>query len=221
MKDWAIRNFGTNDKLILQLGILAVLALFAPGPRRRPPPPAHGGGGGPGLRGGRGRRRPPAAPTPRASPTPSPPSWGDRRRGAPVSSSSAASWRRSRTRRKPPEAPGAAPARAPQGWDRRGFVIAATATAAASAGAGVLGRVLNGSSGQEAVASCNEHRPAAARLTRPRGAPGAHRSGWRTSARSSRPTATSPGGHRPGGPQGGRHGLAVAHPRRGRHQEKT
>ncbi|MFJ6985752.1 MULTISPECIES: molybdopterin-dependent oxidoreductase [unclassified Streptomyces] len=29
VKDWAIRNFGTNDKLVLQLGILAVLVLFA------------------------------------------------------------------------------------------------------------------------------------------------------------------------------------------------
>ncbi|MEX1658371.1 molybdopterin-dependent oxidoreductase [Streptomyces pseudovenezuelae] len=29
VKDWAIRHFGTDDKLVLQLGILAVLALFA------------------------------------------------------------------------------------------------------------------------------------------------------------------------------------------------
>ncbi|MGW7613146.1 molybdopterin-dependent oxidoreductase [Streptomyces sp. NPDC054766] len=29
VKDWAIRHFGTNDKLVLQLGILGVLALFA------------------------------------------------------------------------------------------------------------------------------------------------------------------------------------------------
>lgn len=29
LKDWAIRQFGTHDKLVLQLGILAVLALFA------------------------------------------------------------------------------------------------------------------------------------------------------------------------------------------------
>lgn len=29
VKDWAIRHFGTDDKLFLQLGILAVLALFA------------------------------------------------------------------------------------------------------------------------------------------------------------------------------------------------
>ncbi|WP_328557449.1 molybdopterin-dependent oxidoreductase [Streptomyces sp. NBC_00358] len=29
LKDWAIRHFGTHDKLVLQLGILVVLALFA------------------------------------------------------------------------------------------------------------------------------------------------------------------------------------------------
>ncbi|MET9191622.1 molybdopterin-binding oxidoreductase, partial [Streptomyces tendae] len=29
VKDWAIRTFGANDKLVLQLGILAVLTLFA------------------------------------------------------------------------------------------------------------------------------------------------------------------------------------------------
>ncbi|MEW1718935.1 sulfite oxidase [Streptomyces sp. NPDC093109] len=29
LKDFAVRNFGTNDKLVLQLGILALLALFA------------------------------------------------------------------------------------------------------------------------------------------------------------------------------------------------
>jgi hypothetical protein len=29
VKDWAIRTFGADDKLVLQLGILAVLALFA------------------------------------------------------------------------------------------------------------------------------------------------------------------------------------------------
>ncbi|NEC65305.1 molybdopterin-dependent oxidoreductase [Streptomyces sp. SID9727] len=29
LKDFAVRNFGTNDKLVLELGILAILALFA------------------------------------------------------------------------------------------------------------------------------------------------------------------------------------------------
>ncbi|MBO1332592.1 sulfite oxidase [Streptomyces sp. VRA16 Mangrove soil] len=39
------------------------------------------------------------------------------------------------------------------GWDRRGFILAATAAAAASTGAGLAGRALNGSQGQNAVAS--------------------------------------------------------------------
>ncbi|MGW6347623.1 molybdopterin-binding oxidoreductase, partial [Streptomyces sp. NPDC055080] len=29
LKDFAVRNFGTNDKLVLQLGILVLLAVFA------------------------------------------------------------------------------------------------------------------------------------------------------------------------------------------------
>ncbi|NEE58403.1 molybdopterin-binding oxidoreductase, partial [Streptomyces sp. SID8455] len=39
------------------------------------------------------------------------------------------------------------------GWDRRGFLIAATAAAAASTVAGAVGRTLNGRSSQNAVAS--------------------------------------------------------------------
>ncbi|MDH6214866.1 hypothetical protein M2283_002149 [Streptomyces pseudovenezuelae] len=46
VQDWAIRHFGTDDKPFLQLGILAVLALFARAlgivalrSRRRAPPP--------------------------------------------------------------------------------------------------------------------------------------------------------------------------------------
>lgn len=39
------------------------------------------------------------------------------------------------------------------GWDRRGFVITAVAAAAASTGAGTLGRHLNGSTARDAVAS--------------------------------------------------------------------
>src|ERR1700709_1595497 len=31
LKDFAVRHFGTNDKLVLQLGILALLAVFAMG----------------------------------------------------------------------------------------------------------------------------------------------------------------------------------------------
>uniref|UniRef100_UPI0034DF5519 sulfite oxidase n=1 Tax=Streptomyces flavofungini TaxID=68200 RepID=UPI0034DF5519 len=77
-----------------------------------------------------------------------------------------------------PESPDAAPVAEPAGatdagWDRRGFVIAATAAAVASAGAGVLGRSLNGASGKDAVASRARIRlpaPASAAAPVPRGA---------------------------------------------------
>ncbi|NEE38676.1 molybdopterin-binding oxidoreductase, partial [Streptomyces sp. SID7982] len=39
------------------------------------------------------------------------------------------------------------------GWDRRGFLIAATAAAAASTAAGAVGRALNSRSAQDAIAS--------------------------------------------------------------------
>ncbi|CAM5702578.1 hypothetical protein SALBM135S_04262 [Streptomyces alboniger] len=48
---------------------------------------------------------------------------------------------------------GVAAGTAPADWDRRGFVIAATAAAAASAGAGLLGRSLGAAGGRDAVAS--------------------------------------------------------------------
>jgi DMSO/TMAO reductase YedYZ molybdopterin-dependent catalytic subunit len=41
----------------------------------------------------------------------------------------------------------------PEGWDRRGFVLAAASAAAASAVVGAAGRSLNGSHGQDAIAS--------------------------------------------------------------------
>ncbi|WP_250291879.1 molybdopterin-dependent oxidoreductase, partial [Frankia sp. CiP1_Cm_nod1] len=58
--------------------------------------------------------------------------------------------------------PTATPARPAAAFDRRGFVLAATAAAAASAGAGALGLSLNASSGTRAVASRT-----AVRLPRP------------------------------------------------------
>ncbi|AYG78223.1 Sulfoxide reductase catalytic subunit YedY [Streptomyces hundungensis] len=172
VKDWAIRHFGTNDKLILQLGILAVLAVLAMllgvialryrrigaagvllfgivGALAATSRPDSNGAGDAlpsvvgavvaagllywligRLRTHRSGQGPVAAPTagePRAAST------GD-------SANAEASGS--------PAAPMAA-----DGWDRRGFVVAATVAAAASTGAGWLGRSLNGSSGQSAVAS--------------------------------------------------------------------
>ncbi|MFF7561229.1 molybdopterin-dependent oxidoreductase [Streptomyces pseudovenezuelae] len=60
-----------------------------------------------------------------------------------------------------------------RGWDRRGFVLAAGATAAVSAGAGLLGRALRGADGRDAVASREAAvlpRPASPAPPVPRGA---------------------------------------------------
>ncbi|MET8682667.1 sulfite oxidase [Streptomyces sp. NPDC004732] len=173
VKDWAIRHFGTNDKLVLQLGILAVLtvlalALGAVAARwrvigslgvlafgvvgalaatSRPDstsvsdalPSVVGAVIGAGLlywlvgRLGTFRKAAdePGAPTEAADDD----SVAD---GAPVGGAS------------PVGSEGGAEG---SGWDRRGFILAATAAAAASTGAGLAGRALNGSQGQNAVAS--------------------------------------------------------------------
>ncbi|MGW0906228.1 sulfite oxidase [Streptomyces sp. NPDC002853] len=182
VKDWAIQQFGTNDKLVLQSGILAVLALLAvvlgllslrhrllgavgvllfgvigaTAATGRPDstgftdalPSMAGAVVGAALLywlAGRLALHPagrvseptsvPDEPTPAPDePTPAP----DERTSAPDE-----------------------PTPAPDGvdrpeWDRRGFIIAAGAAAAASAGAGVLGRSLNAAGGQDAVASRNQ-----------------------------------------------------------------
>ncbi|GGY16563.1 molybdopterin-dependent oxidoreductase [Streptomyces xanthochromogenes] len=163
VKDWAIRHFGTNDKLVLQLGILAVLALLALvlgvlalrlrrtgaagvllfgvvgalAATGRPDstsladalPSVAGAVAGAGLLYfliGRLTLRGGTSTDPGANGV----------EGSPGEEGSAAEV-----------------ADGSLGWDRRGFVIAAGAAAAASSGAGLLGRSLNDSRGQGAVAS--------------------------------------------------------------------
>ncbi|MEC4018727.1 molybdopterin-dependent oxidoreductase [Streptomyces sp. H27-D2] len=204
LKDYAVRTFGNNDKLVLQLGILAVLALFAmfigvlaalaPRFRRtcsagvllfglvgalaaasRPDsggadwvPSAVGAVGAAGvlyLLAGRlawsAQAEAPEADEARA-PGPNPdPSTGPTPSTAPAPSTEPAAGRplAADSEHSPgapfmrPDGEPAAPRPAAGAFDRRGFVIAATAAAAASAGAGVLGRRLNASSGAEAAAS--------------------------------------------------------------------
>ncbi|MEU8967581.1 molybdopterin-binding oxidoreductase, partial [Streptomyces sp. NPDC048491] len=154
VKDWAIRHFGTNDKLVLQLGILVVLALFAVllgiiALRYR-----RTGAAGVLLFGVVGA----LAATSRPDST----GVGDALPsvvGA-VVAAGLLYWLIGRLRthgsgQHPTVGPTAdEPAAASaERWDRRGFVVAATAAAAASTGAGWLGLALNGSSGQNAVAS--------------------------------------------------------------------
>ncbi|MFD7541723.1 molybdopterin-dependent oxidoreductase [Streptomyces sp. NPDC059819] len=156
VKDWAIRHFGTNDKLVLQLGILAVLALLAlmlgmVALRFR-----RAGAAGVLVFGVVGA----LAATGRAdstSATDALPSVA----GALVAAGLlyVLIGRLTVGSDHPSAVPSTEdPADAgstveERDWDRRGFVIAATAAAAASAGAGLLGRSLNGSRGQGAVTS--------------------------------------------------------------------
>ncbi|MBT2526842.1 molybdopterin-dependent oxidoreductase [Streptomyces sp. ISL-99] len=143
VKDWAIRNFGESDKLVLQLGILATLAalglvlgLVALRYRRI------GAAGvlGFGVVGAAAAISRPDS-TGVADGMPS-------LVGAVVGAVLLyVLIGRLTARRHAPEQG------RESGWDRRGFLIAATAAAAASTGAGALGRTLNGRRGQSAVAS--------------------------------------------------------------------
>ncbi|MFD5002583.1 sulfite oxidase [Streptomyces mutabilis] len=150
VKDWAIRTFGTDDKLILQLGILTVLALFALVLGALALRHRRTGAAGVLVFGAVGA----AAATGRPDSTSAAdalPSVVGAVIGAGLLYVLAGRLRA--PRRGVPEGEGEGAGGTDEGWDRRGFVKVATAAAAASAGAGVLGRALNGSSGQDAVAS--------------------------------------------------------------------
>jgi DMSO/TMAO reductase YedYZ molybdopterin-dependent catalytic subunit len=166
VKDWAIRTFGTNDKLVLQLGILAVLTLFAVALGVLARWHRRAGAAGVLVFGAVGAAAATGRPDSQGL-TDALPSVLGAVAGALLLYFLAG--RLPAPHRTPPVAPGPAPGRAPgrapdavpdkapdgtgSAWDRRGFVIAATAAAAASAGAGVLGRVLNGAGGRDAIAS--------------------------------------------------------------------
>ncbi|RPK89238.1 molybdopterin-dependent oxidoreductase [Streptomyces sp. ADI98-10] len=144
VKDWAIRNFGEDDKLVLQAGILLTLALFALAV---------------GLLALRHRRTGAAAVllfgvvgTAAAVSRPDSTGLVD---GLPSLLGAVVGavllyvlvGRLTAPHRIAGEQEHEA------GWDRRGFLIAATAAAAASTAAGAVGRALNGRSAQDAVAS--------------------------------------------------------------------
>ncbi|MFI7387199.1 sulfite oxidase [Streptomyces sp. NPDC049813] len=164
VKDWAIQKFGTDDKLVLQLGILAVLTVLALvvgalATRWR-------------LLGSLGVLAFGVIGAAAATSRPDSSSVSDALPsvvGALVGAcllywliGKLGRSGRAATPAAPVTGPGAtadddgdpAPAH-PQdeGWDRRGFILTATAAAAASTGAGLAGRALNGSQGQNAVAS--------------------------------------------------------------------
>ncbi|MEU7283275.1 molybdopterin-dependent oxidoreductase [Streptomyces sp. NPDC045431] len=152
VKDWAIRTFGESDKLVLQLGILAVLTALAAAV---------------GLLATRHRRAGAAAVLAlgvvgalAATSRPDSHSLLDAAPSLVGASVGAAVLFVLVGRLSAPVA-GEEPDGA-GGWDRRGFLIAAGAAAAASTGAGALGRVLGGSRARDAVSS-----RAAAVLPRP------------------------------------------------------
>ncbi|MFJ3336074.1 molybdopterin-dependent oxidoreductase [Streptomyces sp. NPDC086766] len=158
VKDWAIRNFGTHDKLVLQLGILLVLALFALAVgllavrHRRP------GAAAVLVLGGVGAVSAVSRPD-STGPVDALPSLLGSVAGAlllyalvgrlPARNDSSAVPDGVVADREGAQRCG------PEEWDRRGFVVAATVAAAASAGVGALGRALGGSSARDAVGSRN------------------------------------------------------------------
>ncbi|MGW1105225.1 molybdopterin-dependent oxidoreductase [Streptomyces sp. NPDC002540] len=148
VKDFAVRNFGTDDKLVLQLGILLLLALFAAGI---------------GMLALRHRRLGSAAVLvfglvgavsavgrPEGAQADALPSVAGAMVAAGVLHLLAG---RLAPVPCPSPAAGEGDTEAQATFDRRGFVVAATAAAAASAGAGLLGRRLTSSVQAGAAAS--------------------------------------------------------------------
>ncbi|MFG2518064.1 molybdopterin-dependent oxidoreductase [Streptomyces sp. NPDC048527] len=185
VKGWAIRHFGTNDKLVLQLGILGVLTLLAlvlgvVAARYR-----RTGSAGVLLFGLVGALAATGRPDSTSVSDALPSVVGA------VVGAGLLYWLVGRLKPRSAAASGgqslrgqgvtAPPGRGseirddeePGGWDRRGFVVAATAAAAASTGIGLLGQSLNGSQGQNAVASRQQitlPAPASTAAPVPRGA---------------------------------------------------
>lgn len=169
VKDWAIRSFGTNDKLVLQLGILAVLTVLAMALGMLATRWRLIGSIGVltfGVVGGLAAISRPDS----TSLTDALPSVIGAVVGAALLywlAGRLAPARRAVTPGHAAPHPGADDLDEPDvdgrsgddaasrmsGWDRRGFILSATAAAAASTGAGLAGRALNGSQGQNAVAS--------------------------------------------------------------------
>ncbi|MFG2887863.1 molybdopterin-dependent oxidoreductase [Streptomyces sp. NPDC048297] len=157
VKDWAIRHFGTNDKLVLQLGILAVLAVLALVLGALTVRFRRVGAAGVLLFGVIGA----AAATSRpdsTSLTDALPSVVGAVAGALllyVLVGSLTAPARS-TAGEPDTVSEEAASAASAGWDRRGFVLAAASAATASAAVGAVGRSLNASHGKDAIASRNK-----------------------------------------------------------------
>ncbi|MFF4230855.1 molybdopterin-dependent oxidoreductase [Streptomyces sp. NPDC001820] len=143
VKDWAIRNFGTNDKLVLQLGILVTLSVFALALGLVARRLRRVGSAGVLVFGVVGATAALTRPD-STGPVDGLPSIV----GAVVGAALLYVLIGRLTARRVGSAPDKE-----LGWDRRGFLAAAGAAALASTGAGALGRGLNASRGKDAVAS--------------------------------------------------------------------
>ncbi|KUN79866.1 molybdopterin-binding oxidoreductase [Streptomyces bungoensis] len=153
VKDWAVRNFGTDDKLVLQLGILAVLALFALALGIAALRFRRAGAAGVVLFGAVGALAATTRPDSRGLSDALPSLVGAGAGAVLLHVLAGRLARREPAGSGPADRASGSGAGPEQDWDRRGFVIAATAAAVASAGAGAVGRALNGASGGSAVAS--------------------------------------------------------------------
>lgn len=146
VKDWAIRSFGTNDKLVLQLGILVVLGMLAVALGLLALRHRRTGAAGVLVFGAVGAAAALSRPD-SAGVLDALPSLVGALAGA------ALLWILA-GRLTPAGAPSAeSESESDSAWDRRGFLVAAASAAAASAAAGALGRALTSSAGKEAVAS--------------------------------------------------------------------
>lgn len=144
VKDWAIRSFGSDDKLVLQLGILLVLVALAVALGLLSLRHRSAGAIGVLLSGVVGAvaalTRPDTGGVPDVLPSLAGAAVGGLLLYVLTGRLALASG------------PSPDTAEAP-GWDRRGFLTAAAAAAATSTAAGALGRGLTSSDGKEAVAS--------------------------------------------------------------------
>lgn len=148
VKDFAVRNFGTDDKLVLRLGILVLLAAFAMAVGCLALRHRWGGAAAVLVFGVVGAVA--AAGRPEGRPADALPSVVGALSAAAVLYLLAG---RLAPATVPPPAAGETHGGVRGAFDRRGFVIAATAAAAASTGAGLLGRRLQASGLAGATAS--------------------------------------------------------------------
>ncbi|MFC1434297.1 molybdopterin-dependent oxidoreductase [Streptacidiphilus sp. N1-3] len=177
VKDFAVRHFGTNDKLFLQLGILALLAAFALAIGLVALRWRRTGAAGVLLFGLLGAVA--AASRPDASRWDWVPSAVGALVGAAVLyllagrlrvAAPAPDQQQPQDAKDAKDAPG--PQQAKGAFDRRGFVVLALAASAASAGAGLLGRKLNAADSEQATAeraAVTIPRPGSRAATLPRG----------------------------------------------------